>query len=179
MSLSHFQALVQQLGARLGAPDMHADDSGYIALTIDELDVHFQYEPDDDQVVLFARLPVVDLDRAAEIYGLLLSANLFWQGTRGATFSIDFHTGQVFLADRRGVDGLIEQELEDWLEGFVNTALHWQQRLEAANEGGPLFPDTADGGDNGGGTGGGSGGGGFGGGGTGGGFGGGFPGIRV
>ncbi|MBV7486820.1 type III secretion system chaperone [Bordetella sp. BOR01] len=143
MSLTHFQALVQQLGARLGAPDMHTDDSGYLALTIDSVEAHFQYEPDDGIVVLFTRLQEVEIERAAEIYGLLLAANLFWQGTNGATFSIDFDTGKVFLADRRRAEGLSEQELEDWLEGFVNIAIHWQQRLETANAGGALFPDES------------------------------------
>lgn len=142
MSLSSYQALIQELGAQLGAADMQADDTGYIALTIDTIQAHLQYDAEEDRVLLFTRLPAVEVDRAAEIYGLLLAANLFWQGTGGATFSIDFNTGRVFLADRRGREGVSATVLSDWLEGFVDVALHWQGRLETANAGGPLFEDT-------------------------------------
>ncbi len=138
MSLSSFQALVRELGLRLGAPAMQADDSGYLALTIDDLEIHLQYEPEDDVILIFTRLSEVDVDRAAEIYGMLLQANLFWQGTAGATFSVDADTGRVFLADRRHREGIAAEALDGWLEAFVNVASHWQQRLAGANAGGPL-----------------------------------------
>lgn len=141
MSFNAFQALIGELGQSLGAPDMSAGEDGYVGLKIDDFDVHVQYDAEDDAVVLFARLPEVDPDRQAAIYGMLLAANLFWQGTRGATFSADFDTGRVFLADRRQRAALDVASLSTWVEGFVDVAAHWQERIASANDGGPLRAD--------------------------------------
>ena len=144
MSLSSYQTLIRELSSELGVPDMHADESGYVALNIDELEIHLQYDKDQNRIVLFTRLSEVSVDRAAETYGLLLSANLFWQGTDGATFSIDFDTGRVFLADRQTLDGLTREALEKWLEGFVNIASYWLKRLASIEAGGDLLADDAE-----------------------------------
>ena len=93
------------LGGRLGAPDMAADDEGYIGLTFDGVETHLQYDTERDEVVAFTRLLEVDVERAAEIYGMLLGANMFWQGTNGATLSVEPDSGMAFLADRRSLEG--------------------------------------------------------------------------
>lgn len=139
MSLRSFQVLVGEFGERLGAPEIAADEEGYIALTFDDTELHLQYEADADQVVAFTRLGEVEVDRTAEIYGMLLGANLFWQGTRGATFSVEPDLGVVFLADRQPRGGTTVDRLNEWLEGFLDTATYWKKRLAAANAGGPLI----------------------------------------
>ena len=138
MSLSSFQALIAELGSTLGMADMAAGEDGYVGLMVDGHELHVQHEAEDDLVILFARLPEVDPDRRDAIYAMLLAANVFWQGTRGATFSADFDTGRVFLADRRACAGLDAESLSVWIEQFVNVAAHWRQRIEDANDGGPL-----------------------------------------
>ncbi|WP_368647460.1 type III secretion system chaperone [Castellaniella ginsengisoli] len=147
MSLSSYQALIAELGQSLGMVDMAADEDGYVGLMIDGHEIHLQYEADDDLAILFARLPEADPDRRDAIYAMLLSANLFWQGTRGATFSVDFDTGRVFLADRRAQAGLDLDSVSAWIEQFANVAAYWRERIEDANDGGPLrtgaAPDAA------------------------------------
>lgn len=143
MSLSSYQALIRELGGALGVPDMQADESGYVALTIDTQEIHLQYDEDQDRILLFTRLSAVSVDRAAETYGLLLSANLFWQGSGGATFSIDFDTGRVFLADRQALAGVTLEVLEKWLEGFADITLYWLKRLTIIAAGGDLLTDEA------------------------------------
>lgn len=138
MALATFQSLVAEFGGRLGVPEIAADEEGYVALTFDAVEVHLQHDAEEDEVVVFTRLGEVEVDRAAEIYGMLLGANLFWQGTRGATFSLEPDLGVVFLADRRALDGLSVERLNDWLEGFLDTVGYWQKRLAVANAGGPL-----------------------------------------
>ena len=144
MSLPQFQSLIQELGASLGAPDLQADSDGYVALGFDDLEVHLQYETDDELIVMFTRLPAVEVDRAGEIYGMLLHANLFGQGTQGATFSIDADTGRVFLADRHAREGLDGDAIVQWLEHFVNLGVYWRQRLEDANRGGSVQAEDDD-----------------------------------
>ena len=141
MSLSAYQALIAELGQSLGLADMAAGEDGYVGLTIDDHEIHIQHEAEDDEVILFARLPAVDPDRQAPIYAMLLAANVFWQGTRGATFSADFDTGRVFLADRRALDRLTAETLSAWIEQFANVAMHWRARIQDANDGGPLTTD--------------------------------------
>lgn len=138
MSLNAFQALIAELGQSLGAAGMAAGEDGYVGLKIDAHELHVQYDADEDQVVLFARLQEADADRRDAIYAMLLAANLFWQGTRGATFSADFDTGRIFLADRRQRAGLDVESLAAWIEGFADVAAYWRERIEAANDGGPL-----------------------------------------
>lgn len=138
MSLDRFRALMSELGAGLGAPDMTPDEDGYIALTFDDVELHLQYEDDEAQVVAFTRLGEAEVTRSGQIYGMLLGANLFWQGTNGATFSIEPDSGLVFLADRHAVDSLSLERLNDWLENLLDTTVYWRKRLVAANAGGPL-----------------------------------------
>ncbi|MBJ7264604.1 MAG: type III secretion system chaperone [Burkholderiaceae bacterium] len=144
MSLSAFQNLIVELAQSIGATGMAANDDGYVGLTIDDRDVHVQYEPEDDVVVLFARLQEVEPERRAALYSMLLAANVFWQATRGATFSADFDTGRVFLADRRNRADLDLESLSVWIEGFANVVALWWDRIESANEGGPLSNGSGD-----------------------------------
>ncbi len=138
MSLSSYQALIAELGRTLGMADMAAGEDGYVGLVVDGHEIHIQHEAEDDEVILFARLPEADPDRREGIYAMLLAANMFWQGTRGATFSADFDTGRVFLADRRAQVALDVESLSDWIERFANVAAYWHTRIEDANDGGPL-----------------------------------------
>lgn len=150
MSLQSFQVLVREFGTQLGVSDMAADEDGYVALTFDETELHLQYEEDISRVMAFTRLGEVEIDRTAEIYGMLLGANLFWRGTRGATFSVDPDLGIVFLADRQSADGMTAEHLTVWLEGFLNTATYWKNRLDIANAGGSLLDPEIAAGDDGG-----------------------------
>jgi len=143
MSLTAFQALVAELGQSLGMAGMSAGEDGYIGLTIDKRDVHLQYEAEGDTVVLFSRLQEVDPDRRDVVYGMLLAANVLWQGANGATFSADPDTGRIFLADRRARAALDVDSLSTWIERFVDTAGYWHARIETANAGGPLQDDEA------------------------------------
>ena len=143
MSLSAYQALIAELGQSLGLTDMAAGEDGYMGLTIDGHEIHIQHEAEDDEVILFARLSAVDPERQAPIYAMLLAANVFWQGTRGATFSADFDTGRVFLADRRALDKLSVETVSVWIEQFANVATHWHARIQDAKDGGPLMTDPA------------------------------------
>jgi hypothetical protein len=143
MSLSTFQALIAELGQSLGEAGFSAGDDGYVGLKIDAIDIHIQYETEGDAVVLFTRLQEIEPDRRDALYSMLLAANLFWSGTRGATFSADFNTGRVFLADRRPRAALDLEALTGWIEQFADVAGYWHDRIDAASEGGPLVDGMA------------------------------------
>ena len=93
--------------------------------------------PEKDEIVAFSRVGTADDDRLKEIYGMLLGANLFWQGARGATLSVEPDTFTVFIADRRPA-GLPDAAFQAWLGEFVDVAEYWQARLARVNAGGPI-----------------------------------------
>lgn len=138
MSLAHFQGLVRDFGAKVGMPEMAADDEGYIAISFDDRTIHLQHDSDEDRVVVFTKVGEAEVDRLVEIYSMLLAANMFWQGTNGATFSVEPDTGTIFLADRKLATTLNAGSLNDWLEGFINITEYWSKKLELANSGGPI-----------------------------------------
>lgn len=148
MSLAHFKGLISDFGAKVGIPGMAVDNEGYIAISFDDRAFHLQYETDTDRIVVFVKLGEVEVDRIVEIYSMMLAANMFWQGTNGATFSVEPDTGTAFLADRREVSTLNLDGLSSWLEGFINISEYWAKKLDLANIGGPIGdgPSPDDGG---------------------------------
>lgn len=143
MAISPFQSLVAELGQLLNMTDLAAGEDDYVGLLVGGHELHIQYEAGEDTVILFTRLQKAEPERRAAVHSLLLGANLFWLGTGGATFSIDFDTGWIFLMDRRALGDLEPDAAAGWIEGFVSTAAYWHARIEAANDGGPLgTPDV-------------------------------------
>jgi hypothetical protein len=137
MTISQFQTFVRTIGETTGVAPLEADEEGYLALRFDEVDLHLQYEDEAGEVVLFTRLGAVEGDRTEDIAMMLLGANLFWQGTKGATFSIEPATGHVFLADRRALEHLRTEDAVRWIERFHEVATHWGTQIADANRGGP------------------------------------------
>lgn len=138
MSLETYAALIETFGRSIGLEGAAPDAEGYCAMSFDELVVHFQYDGEDDSLTLFARIGTADEDRLEGIYAMLLGANLFWQGTKGATLSVDPDIQAVFIADRRELAHLSDGLFRDWLGGFIDIAEHWTDRLATANAGGSL-----------------------------------------
>ncbi|CCB66663.1 type III secretion system chaperone [Hyphomicrobium sp. MC1] len=138
MPTATYLALIKEMGAHIGLPDMEADEGGYLAITLEKLTLHLQYDEEEDEVALFARLGEVEEDRTEAIYAMLLGANLFWQGTRGATLAIEPSGGSVFFMDRRALPVLRADSLVSWIERFHEMAAYWSNRLAVANEGGPI-----------------------------------------
>ena len=143
MAIIPFKGLVAELGQLLNMTDRSANEDDYVGLLIDGHELHIQYEAGEDAVMLFTRLQEAEPECRAAVHSLLLGANLCWLGTGGATFSIDFNTGWIFLMDRRALGDLEPGEAAGWIERFVSTAAYWRARIEAVNDGGPLgTPDV-------------------------------------
>lgn len=141
MALEDYQKIIAAFGQSIGLQDAAPDEEGYCAMSFDDLVVHLQYTADDDQLTLYTRLGEVDEDRVEGIYGMLLAANMFWQGTQGATLSVEPDLRIVFLADKQTVGSLSDSSFSEWLALYVRVAEYWQQRLKTANEGGPLVDE--------------------------------------
>jgi hypothetical protein len=136
MSMAAFKERIEAFGRSIGLQGAVPDDEGYCAMSFDDLTVHFQY--DDGDATIFSRLGEVDEDRLEGIYGMLLAANMFWQGTKGATLSVEPDSRIVFIATHKPVEALTDEAFRIWLGSFVDIADYWQRRLATANSGGPL-----------------------------------------
>jgi len=130
--MQSFKYLIEEFGSHLNIHDLASDEDGYVGLTIDSQDIHLQYDHETDDIVAFTRLGVLGPDNLAGVCLMLLAANQFWQGTAGATFSVEPTSKKIFLADRKALGLVNVQSLNDWLERLLNISLYWVKRLHAS-----------------------------------------------
>lgn len=144
MSKELFTQLLSELGKNVGLPELAPDEDNYCCLGFDDkIITHLQYNQENDVVMLFAQLGTIDTDKANLIYPRILKANLFWQGTGGATLGVDDESGEVLMAYQLPIQILDFAKFQELLEGFINTAELWINTLEAVQQGMDASPETA------------------------------------
>lgn len=131
MSMETYRAMLKRFGASIELADLAPDDEGYCCLSFDELTTHLQYDAEADEVLLFIRLGEIDDDEPTMLYEAMLAANLFWQGTGGATLALQPEDGMVYLNISRPMRVLDVRGFEKLLERFIEAAEHWQEQIEA------------------------------------------------
>lgn len=135
MAEENYKLLIQELGKAVGLPDLKPDEDNYCCLGFDEKIVtHLQYNAENDVLMLFTQIGTIDENKVTDIYPRLLKANLFWQGTGGATLGVDDETREVMLAYQVPLEVLDFPKLQELLEGFVNTSELWINTLEAVQK---------------------------------------------
>src|SRR5262245_8760184 len=122
MSMESYRGLLADFGRSIGLAELAPDADGYCALSFDDLPVHLQYEPDDDEVLAFTRLGRIQDPHHAGLLERLMEANLFWAGTGGATLGLQPEDASVFLMQRRPLAVLDCPRLVALLEKFVTAA---------------------------------------------------------
>lgn len=122
--------LIEKLGAFLEfEPDEHCLTSGL--LEVDSLKVKVTQIDQTKQSFVVISAEVFSLKSVGlkAVLALSMSANHFWRGTNGATFSYDPLTEHLFLSLRFTVEEV--QKLESAQVGLIfmdlyDCALHWQ-----------------------------------------------------
>jgi len=140
MSIETVNEFLAELGQTVGLPELRLDEDGYCCLSFDALETHLQHDGDRDALVVFARLGALAEEVASEAYELLLSANLFWAGTNGATLSVEPADRLVYLAASTPLAGLEYPDFEAWLGGFVAAADRWTENVAKLNSGEEAAP---------------------------------------
>jgi Tir chaperone protein (CesT) family len=131
MSIDVLRGLLRDLGAELGLPELAPDDQGYCSLKIGErITISIQYEPEEQDLVLFTVLGEVGEELRPEAYPILLAGNLFWAETRGGTLAVEPGTGAVFLLMKDKIQAVDGTRFRAMLTDFVETGEIWQKRLE-------------------------------------------------
>lgn len=132
MSLENYKQLLSELGQVVSLPDLAPDKDNYCCLGFDDkIIVHLQYSEVNEILMLFAQLGTIDEDKVNDIYPRLLKANLFWQGTGGATLGVDDETREVLISYQTPIQFMDFPKFQELLEGFINTAELWITTLEA------------------------------------------------
>lgn len=103
---------------------------GVCSLSFDnEFAVTIEEDAEGGRLRFFASLGQVPASPAPDIGVRLLHANLFWRGTAGATFGVDFTTRLIVMAQDVRIDLLDRERFQDFLEDFVNRTEDWRQEI--------------------------------------------------
>jgi hypothetical protein len=103
-------------------------ENGYCALSVDaRLVLHVALDEASGAVVLWSNLATVP--SGDTLSKRLLHANYFWQGTGGATWSLDPATNTPVLAERLSAAQWEGVEFDGLLQRFADRALAWETEL--------------------------------------------------
>lgn len=139
------QALVSELGRRMGLSQLQMDPDGGCALALDQrMTISLQYRQAENELWLYADLGPTP-QRTPAFYEQLLQANLFWRLTMGATLSLSGdEPPHLVLARPVHWASLDDTGLGTALETFVNTVEDWQEQLANVEDDGIAGAPPAD-----------------------------------
>ena len=104
---TRFAELLDGLSQVIGLPDLRPDESGYLCLMMEEGHaLQFQLNPHTGELTMFSSLGQLGSEHRPAVNDHLLSANLFWRGTGGATIGVDPEDHEVIIAQRLPIDRL-------------------------------------------------------------------------
>lgn len=136
MAAENYKQLLSELGHSVGLPELAPDEDNYCCLGFDDkIVLHIQYNKENDVLMLFSQIGTIDEDKTSAIYPRLLKANLFWQGTGGATIGVDDESREVLMSYQISMAFMDFHKFQELLEGFVNTVELWINTLDAVQKG--------------------------------------------
>jgi hypothetical protein len=122
--------LLHDLGQTIGLPDLRPDESGYVCLVMEEAHaLQLQLNPHTGELTVFSSLGRLGSEHRATVNDHLLSANLFWQGTAGATIGVDPADHEVIIARQLLVDRLESQAFVAAIDDFAKLCDAWRSYL--------------------------------------------------
>lgn len=125
------QQILAEFGRGIGLDGLALDANGYCCLGFDEVVVNIEWVPRSEQLMLYCHLGFAPAQAEAAWYRELLEANHFFRGTGGATLGVDPATQAVALVQPLALAALTPARLEAELQGFVDGAEAWVQRLRS------------------------------------------------
>ena len=122
----YFKELIDSLAAQLHITDgIEIDRENRCSLEFDGMCVVIQGVDEVQAVVFCSPLGEPPPDQLFEFYRALLVANFNFQGTLGATLSVNPENGKVFLCRSLSSAALDEATFITALENFINTVEVW------------------------------------------------------
>jgi hypothetical protein len=115
--------LLKAFGTATGAAGLATEESGVCILVFDKRTwINLLADTATDHLVVWSTLGALPAQGAETTLRALMRANLFWNGTRGATLGLMPESDNVVLAIRRPMDETDVEVLRDLIELMVEQA---------------------------------------------------------
>ena len=135
--MSEADALLAAFGRSNGIEGLAFDEAGGCALGFDAAALQLTKLAEAGQVLACAPLGYLPVESAQPLLRELLSANVLFRGTQGATLGADAETGLVTIAYVIPLQGCDEVRFNQSLQNFVQIADRWQRWLDGATQSTP------------------------------------------
>ena len=118
--------LLGDFGAAVGMAGLQTEENGVCVLVFEgRTRVNLVADPNTRHLVVWSPLGRVQPDRAEPMLRTLMQANLFWNGTQGATLEIMPEEDDIVISIRRPLDGIDDEALRELIELIVERAEHF------------------------------------------------------
>ena len=115
--------LLKQFGATVGMPGLATEDNGVCVLVFDgRTRLYLLVDHTTDHLIMWSTLAALPAGQAEPALRALMRANLFWNGTQGATLGLMPDSDNVVLAIRRPVGAVDVEALRDLIELVLERA---------------------------------------------------------
>lgn len=124
------QQLVEQFAARMGVAGLALDAHGCAALESQQgVTVNLEHDAAQDLLHLYSHLGADPARDRETLYAAMLDANLFGQGTGGATLARDPQDRMLVLCQTVAPASLTGETFESLVLAFMDNAQQWRERL--------------------------------------------------
>lgn len=122
-----FKELIEGLGEKMGiGGEIEIDDEGRAFLEFDGMGVVLQGVDEVNKLTFLSTVGMPPPENPARLYKTLLEANYLFEGTGGATLSINPDSGGVMLATCLDSRALTVEDLMDALDKFLDSLIAWR-----------------------------------------------------
>jgi hypothetical protein len=121
--------LLSELGKGVGIEELALDKEDGCVLSFDELVVSLQYVPDNNSLVLFSNLGVLDGQDLSGQFAEMLEANFYERARGGPTIGYHRETKTAWTIYQTAVGPLDFPAFEEKMERFVNFSEAWKKRF--------------------------------------------------
>ncbi len=130
MSKENMHHLIDELGQKLGLPDMQMDDNDFVCIfTDDGVVLNLDYHEDENILVIYTTVGEIADDKRLQLYEEMLRGNFVWQSTAGATMCIDPSAKLAMMMANVTVGDLDLPKLLNVLNHFTRLAWVWSDRI--------------------------------------------------
>lgn len=124
--------ILAELGKQIGLDDVKLDENGLCRLVFDKNYIVDIEEAEDKKTVhIYSPICIIPTEGKEALYATILEANLFGQGTGGATFAIDQNLNEVLLFRTLDIEKTDYQDFANELEEFVGWVATWMEKIKA------------------------------------------------
>ena len=127
-------SLLAELGTSMGLEGFQLDANGCVQLVFDDsVEVNFEYDEADSRLQIYSSMGNVPAEGKAEVFEMLLKANLFGIESGGSVFSIDPIAGELILFRTVQGDEMDGATFQKLIVDFVDTVETWAPKVSQSH----------------------------------------------